>query len=62
MAIQKFNDRVRVRVKNDSDVWIILSHEKIQKGATIKITGKVKCRNEQTGEVKFFNEKNCELA
>ncbi|PWJ57026.1 hypothetical protein CLV98_109135 [Dyadobacter jejuensis] len=62
MAIQKFNDRVRVRVKNDPEVWVILAHEKIPKGASVKITGKVKCRNEETGDIKFFNEKNCELA
>tara|TARA_R110002124_G_scaffold193222_1_gene360458 strand:- start:555 stop:743 length:189 start_codon:yes stop_codon:yes gene_type:complete len=62
MAIQKFNDRVKIKVKNDDAIWIILNHEKIPKGTSVKITGKIKCRNESTGEVKFFNEKNCELA
>lgn len=60
MAVQKFNDRVRVKVKNSEDTWMILAHEHIQKGATTKFTGKVKCRNENTGEVKFFSEKSCE--
>ena len=62
MAVQRYNDRVRIKVKNFEDIWLILNHEKIQKGSSVKITGKVKCRNEKTGEVKFFNEKNCELA
>ena len=62
MAVQKFNDRVKVKVKNSKDVWIILAHETIKKGATTKFTGKVKCRNEETGEVKFFSENSCELA
>ncbi len=62
MAIQQFNDRVKIKVKNTEDIWLILNHEKIQKGSSVKITGKIKCRNLNTGEVKFFNEKNCELA
>jgi translation elongation factor P/translation initiation factor 5A len=62
MPIQKFNDRVKVKVKNDADVWIILEHETIKKGATTKVTGKVKCRNMVTGQVKFFSENACELA
>ena len=62
MPVQKFNDRVRVKVKNDPDVWMILEHETIKKGATTKVTGKVKCRNEKTGVVKFFSENSCTLA
>jgi len=62
MPVQKFNDRVRVHVKNDPDVWMILEHETIKKGATTKVTGKVKCRNEKTGVVKFFSENSCTLA
>jgi hypothetical protein len=62
MAVQKFFDRTKVTIKGQKGVWMILNHESIQKGATTKITGKVKCRNEETGEVKFCNEKNCELA
>jgi len=62
MPVQKFNDRVKVKVKNDPDIWMILEHETIKKGATTKITGKVKCRNTVTGLVKFFSEKSCELA
>jgi hypothetical protein len=62
MPIQRFNDRVRVTVKNDADVWMILQHETIKKGATTKFTGKVKCRNTVTGQVKFFSENSCELA
>lgn len=59
---QKFFDGTRVRIKGSSQIWKILSHESIQKGSMVKITGKVKCRNEETGEVKFCNEKNCEIA
>lgn len=62
MPVQRFNDRVRVKVKNDSDIWVILEHENIKKGATTKFTGKVKCRNEKTGIVKYFSENSCELA
>ena len=62
MPVQKFNDLVRVKVKNDPDVWMILEHETIKKGATTKVTGKIKCRNEKTGVVKFFSENSCELA
>ncbi len=62
MPVQKYNDRVRVKVKNNADTWLILEHENIKKGATVKFTGKVKCRNEKTGEVKFFSENSCELA
>lgn len=62
MPLQKFNDRVKVKVKNDPDVWMILEHETIKKGASVKVTGKIKCRNTVTGQVKFFSEKNCEPA
>ncbi|MBE9463317.1 hypothetical protein ACFP1I_28555 [Dyadobacter subterraneus] len=62
MAVQKYNDRVKVKVKNHPDTWMILEHENIKKGATTKFTGKVKCRNTVTGEVKFFSENSCELA
>jgi hypothetical protein len=62
MPIQRFNDRVKVTVKNDPDTWMILQHETIKKGATTKFTGKVKCRNTVTGQVKFFSENSCELA
>jgi translation elongation factor P/translation initiation factor 5A len=62
MPIQKFNDKVKVKVKNDPSTWMILEHEKIQKGATTKITGKVKCRNIETGQVKYFSENACTLA
>ena len=62
MPVQRFNDRVKVTVKNSKDTWMILTHETIKKGATTKFTGKVKCRNENTGEVKFFSENSCELA
>jgi len=58
--IQKFFDGTRVKIKGKSEVWIILNHESIQKGAVTKVTGKVKCRSEKTGEVKFVSEKNCE--
>jgi hypothetical protein len=58
--IQKFFDGARVKIKGKPDVWIILNHESIQKGAVTKVTGKIKCRNEKSGEVKFYNEKNCE--
>jgi len=61
MAVQKFFDGTRVKIKGNKDIWVIVNHESIQKGATVKITGKVKCRNEKTGEVKFCNEKNCEI-
>jgi len=62
MPVQKFNDRVRVKQKSSTDTWLILEHENIKKGATVKFTGKVKCRNEKTGEIKFFSENSCELA
>ena len=62
MAVQRFNDKIRVKVKNDPDIWMILEHEKIKKGAMTKITGKIKCRNEKTGVVKFFSENSCEPA
>lgn len=62
MPVQKYNDRIRVKVKNYADTWLILEHENIKKGATVKFTGKVKCRNEKTGEVKFFSENSCEPA
>lgn len=62
MPVQKFNDGARVRVKNDSDIWVIIEHETIRKGATTKVTGKVKCRNNASGVVKYFSENSCELA
>ena len=62
MAIQKFMDRVRVKVKNSPNVWIIIEHELIKKGATTKFTGKVKCRNTETNEIKYFSENSCEPA
>lgn len=57
-----FFDGARVRMKGKPGIWKILSHESIQKGSGVKITGKIKCRNEETGEVKFCSEKNCEPA
>ncbi len=59
MPVQKFIDGARVKVKNNPGVWVILSHETVQKGSTTKITGKVKCRNTETGEVKFFSQNAC---
>jgi len=50
-----------VKVKNDPDVWMILEHETIKKGATTKVKGKVKCRN-TVRQVKFFSENSGELA
>jgi hypothetical protein len=61
MPIQRFNDRVKVKVKNNPDIWMILQHETIKKGATTKFTGKIKCRNTVTGEVKFFSESSVKI-
>jgi hypothetical protein len=62
MPVQKFNNGARVKMKNSSDVWVIMDHDTIKKGATTKVTGKIKCRNEKTGEVKFFSQNGCEPA
>jgi len=59
MAVQKYNDGTRVTVKNNPGVWIIMEHETIKKGATTKVTGKVKCKSKETGMVKFFSENGC---
>lgn len=59
MAVQKYNDGARVHVKNNPGVWVIMMHETIQKGASTKFTGKVKCRNPETGVIKFFSENAC---
>ena len=62
MAVQKFNDRVKVKIKNKPAVWLILEHENIKKGTTTKFTGKVKCQNLETNEIKYFSENSCVLA
>jgi hypothetical protein len=59
---QKFPDGAKVKMKGKPDIWVILNHESIQKGSTTKVTGKVRCRNIKSGEVKFCSEKNCEPA
>ncbi|HEV7382340.1 MAG TPA: hypothetical protein VGN64_21240 [Dyadobacter sp.] len=59
MPVQKYIDGAKVGVKNNPGVWIIMMHETIQKGASTKFTGKVKCRNRDTGEIKFFSENAC---
>jgi hypothetical protein len=62
MAVQKYNDGARVTVKNNPGIWVIMSHETIQKGTSVKFTGKVKCKHPESGTIKFFSENACSPA